>query len=107
MWLLGTHADSEEVNQSIWFTNTAMTRKSIKAELDYWFKYGFKAYATRFYLIAITLVAVYMAYYIIEQDRALEDFMLIRNACPGEMRIEARAEHIFWGKASKLVFSCI
>lgn len=35
----------------------------------------------------------------------VNDYMIVLNACPNKV-IEARAEHIIWGQANKLVFIC-
>lgn len=75
-------------------------------DVKHYIKYKLTGHLFRIYTICLTFIAIYMAYYIVERDTSLEDFMIVRTACPSQAPIESRAESVFYGKVTRLVFYC-
>lgn len=62
-------------------------------------EYGVKIFFTLWVLLTIMLI------YLVDK-RPENDFAIVYEACPQGSTVEARAEHIYWGNVSKLVFIC-
>lgn len=76
-----------------------------KNTIWHYFKYEMKGHLFFTYTLVLTIVAGYLFYDKIEVDDAIEDWLIVSNACKDKV-IEARAEAVFYGDVKKLVFYC-
>lgn len=73
--------------------------------LSWYRKYKLADHLLITYAVLVTVAGVWLYIDKVEGDPAIKDWLIVSNACSDKV-IEARAESVFYGKVSKLVFYC-